>query len=102
MAAVGLITTEVCELYRRARQLEGEGLGELGSWSDEYREIRATLHRRLGRKPWMAHVLDASEAEAEDPPAHNRDWDSRGALAIRGQIEAALAMDLAVDEVDAS
>jgi len=46
------------------------------------------LHRLLGRKPWQVHIVDASRMTPRDG---FRDW--HGAMAIRKELEAALAAE---------
>jgi hypothetical protein len=41
-------------------------------------EVRAALHRELGRKPWQCHVLDVDDDTV--PP--NQQYDMEGAAAL--------------------
>jgi hypothetical protein len=82
------LPAEVIDLYRKARQLEEEGLGVYpGQTWREHNSLRWAIARALGRKPWMHSVLDAiGEPPADDDAG--RDW--HGAVALRAQLEASI------------
>jgi hypothetical protein len=84
------ISLEAVQLYRRIRELEAEGLGPHGSptW-EEHREARCKLEiRLLGRRPWQCGVVRHDEDDLRDT---RPDWDAAGAVALRRQLDEAIA-----------
>jgi hypothetical protein len=82
---------EVVAMYRRARALMAEGVRLFDTpKSDEFRKIYSALHKGFGRRPWMYHILEVDpDGERPERDYQGRDWE--GAVAIRRQLDAAIA-----------
>jgi hypothetical protein len=76
---------DVVRAYRRARQLEAEGMTASDGGQSEYARCRRVIREMLNRPPWKASPLDACPGDVEPNP----EWDLAGALELRKQLDAA-------------